>query len=220
MRHLAFLFGLLVALPALAQDAITWQGRLQDADFYRMATCGAVPGGECLIPMVRWGKPDVTVALLRPERGYPADKAAQIDQDLDHAIAAINDIGSGLHLTRADRLRRNADIVVTPTLLNEGDKTRRIPRMPDGQEIGVGFMWLWWDDRNLITEASILITSDITPHDLHSVMLEELFQCLGFLYDLENPYYQSRSILAQDSNETTRIAGQDRMALLRHYPPK
>ena len=49
-------------------------------------------------------------------------------------------------------------------------------------------------------------------------MLEELFQCLGFLYDIENRYYEGRSILSQDSNDTTTLAGQDRMILRRLYP--
>lgn len=90
--------------------------------------------------------------------------------------------------------------------------------MPNGHEIGVGFMWLWWDEQAEITEASVLIAEDITIEDLPSVMLEELFQCLGFLYDIENRYYEGRSILSQDSNATTRLAGQDRMILRRLYP--
>ena len=102
--------------------------------------------------------------------------------------------------------------------LSEGEKTRNIPRIPNGQEIGVGFMWLWWNEKAEITEASMLIAEDISEEDLPSVVLEELFQCLGFLYDIENRYYVGRSILSQDSNETRRITGQDRMALRKLYP--
>jgi hypothetical protein len=79
-------------------------------------------------------------------------------------------------------------------------------------------MWLWWNERGEVTEASVLIAEDISLEDLQSVMLEELFQCLGFLYDIENPYYEGRSILSQDSNATTTLTGQDRMALRRLYP--
>jgi predicted RNA-binding protein Jag len=49
-------------------------------------------------------------------------------------------------------------------------------------------------------------------------MLEELFQTLGFIYDIENRYYEGRSILSQDSNATTTLIGQDRKALRRLYP--
>jgi predicted RNA-binding protein Jag len=90
--------------------------------------------------------------------------------------------------------------------------------MPNGQRIGVGFMWLWWNERGEITEASVLIAEDIAIEDLRSVMLEELFQTLGFIYDVENRYYEGRSILSQDSNATTTLIGQDRKALRRLYP--
>lgn len=216
---LAPFFALAGALPMQAQDGIPSQGWLSDRDYYQLIACGAEPGGDCQIPLVRWPSRSVSVALLPPERGFPADLLTRLDRDLDNAIAQINAARSGLRLVRDDGLRKRAAIVVTPSALREGDRTRRIPRMPDGEEIGVGFMWLWWDDRNAITQASILIAQDITPHDLRSVILEELFQCLGFLYDIENPYYDGRSIVAQDSNETTTIRGQDRKALLRHYPP-
>jgi hypothetical protein len=64
----------------------------------------------------------------------------------------------------------------------------------------------------------MLISQDISEDDLPSVALEELFQCLGFIYDIENRYYEGRSILSQDSNATTTLAGQDRMILHRLYP--
>ena len=90
--------------------------------------------------------------------------------------------------------------------------------MPNGHQIGVGFMWLWWNERGEITDASVLIAEDIAIEDIRSVMLEELFQTLGFIYDIENRYYEGRSILSQDSNATTTLIGQDRKALRRLYP--
>jgi hypothetical protein len=69
-----------------------------------------------------------------------------------------------------------------------------------------------------VTEAALLISQNIETGDLTSVMLEEVFQCLGFLYDIENPAYEGVSILAQDSNSTTTISGQDRAILRMLYP--
>lgn len=207
----------LVAAQALAGDGIATEGKLSDKDFFRLATCGASPGGECLGPVVRWTDTDLTVALAPAHRRYPPELAQAVSEALDRAIAQINRAGSAIRLTRDDTLR-SPDIIVSRPPLSEGQRTRNIPRMPNGHEIGVGFMWLWWNDRGEITEASVLIAKDITPEDLPSVMLEELFQCLGFLYDIENPYYEGRSILSQDSNDTTKLAGQDRMALRRLYP--
>lgn len=207
----------LVAGQAMAGDGIVTEGKLSDKDFFRLATCGATPGGDCLGPIVRWGETELTVALAPAHRRYPPKLAKAVSEALDRAIAEINRAGSAIRLVRDDRLE-NPDIIVSRPALSEGEMTRNIPRMPNGHAIGVGFMWLWWNDRAEITEASVLIAEDITPEDLPSVMLEELFQCLGFLYDIENRYYEGRSILSQDSNATTRLAGQDRMILRRLYP--
>ena len=205
------------ALPLWASDGVQSDGKLSDRDFFRLATCGAPPGGDCQGPTVRWAKSKVTIAVAPPQRGYPPELAEKVSKALDRAIAQINGAGSGLRLVRRDGLE-NPDIIVSLPRLSEGDKTRNIPRMPNGEEIGVGFMWLWWDDQQTVTEASLLIAEDITDEDLPSVVLEELFQCLGFLYDIENPYYEGRSILSQDSNATTTIAGQDRKLLRQLYP--
>lgn len=206
-----------VAAPAVASDGVATTGKLSNADFFRLVTCGAAPGGECQGPVVKWAKRTVTVGLAPAHRRFPPDLAAAVSAELDRAIAQINRAGANLRLKRDDSLE-NPDIIVSLPPLSEGMRSRNIPRIPDGQQIGVGFMWLWWDDNAAITEASMLIARDIAPEDLPSVMLEELFQCLGFLFDIENPTYEGVSILSQDSNATTTISGQDRMALRRLYP--
>ena len=90
--------------------------------------------------------------------------------------------------------------------------------MTDGLEIGVGYMQINWDDALRITDGTIVIAADIAPQDVRSVVLEELTQSLGFLYDIENTYYEGVSIFSQDSNETISITGQDRAVLRLHYP--
>lgn len=207
----------LLALPLSASDGVATEGKLSDKDFYRLATCGATPGGTCNGPVVRWAKSRLTLSLAPPHRRYPPDLARKVSAALDRAIAQINGAGASIRILRDDTLRE-PDIIVSLPALSEGQSTRNIPRMPNGHTIGVGFMWLWWNERAQITEASMLISQDITDADLPSVVLEELFQCLGFLYDIENSYYEGRSILSQDSNATTTITGQDRMILRKHYP--
>ena len=207
----------LIALPGLASDGVATEGKLSDKDFFRLATCGATPGGDCDGPVVRWPQQQISLALAPAHRNYPPRLAARVSRELDRAIAEINGAGAGIRILRDDKLRE-ANIIVSMPALSEGEKTRNIPRIPNGQEIGVGFMWLWWNERAEITGASMLISEDIQPRDVRSVVLEELFQCLGFLYDIENRYYEGRSILSQDSNETTTIAGQDRKLLRQLYP--
>lgn len=207
----------LMALPGHASDGVATEGKLSDKDFFRLATCGATPGGDCDGPVVRWPTRRISLALAPAHRNFPPQLAARVSRAVDRAIAEINGAGAGIRILRDDTLAE-PNIIVSLPALSEGEKTRNIPRIPNGQEIGVGFMWLWWNENAEITQASMLIAEDITEEDLPSVVLEELFQCLGFLYDIENRYYNSRSILSQDSNETTKITGQDRMALRKLYP--
>ncbi len=207
----------LFAAPLWAGDGVASVGHLSNRDFFRLVTCGAVPGGACKSPAVKWGKRKLTLGLAPAHRRFPADKAAKVSEALDAAIAEINRAGANLRLDRDDSLAA-PDILVSLPSLSEGMRTRNVPRIPDGERIGVGYMWLWSDDTSRITEASMLIAKDIRDDDLSSVVLEELFQCLGFLYDIENPAYEGVSIIAQDSNITTTISGQDRMALRRLYP--
>lgn len=207
------------AQPLWASDGVQSSGPLTDNDFFRLATCGAAPDSACQGPIVRWPKDQLTVGLARPEPGYPSKLASRVSKALDGAIAEINAAGSGLTLLRNDQLGA-PDILISLPTLDEGDLTRDIPRIPDGKEIGVGFMWLYWDDNLNATDAAVLFSQDIAKEDLPSVVLEELFQCLGFLYDIENPAYEGVSILAQDSNSTTKLLGQDRQILRQLYPAK
>lgn len=218
MRRLGPVLALVLAWPVHAGDGVPSRGILSDQDFYRLAACGAAPGGRCQHRFVRWTKQQVTIGLAPDSAGFPTQAARQVDKAVDQAIATLNKAGAGIQLRRDDRLRK-PDILIRRSALKEGERTRAIPRFPDGQEIGVGLMRAYWRGDGSLSQAGILIARDIHPPHIRSVVLEEIMQCLGFLHDIENPAYEGRSILAQDSNTTVTIAGQDRAILLLHYPP-
>lgn len=228
--HIARIFGrlalaaaLLVCLAVLARaespDAITTQGRLSDSDFYHLATCGARPDGDCIGTYVRWRAGTLTVALLDPEPGYNPDRARHLSRALDRAIAQINAAGANIRLKRRDARGTRAQIVVTPTALVAGEYTRNLTNITPGARMGVGYMSVYWSANKHITRAGIAIAADIAADEMDSVVLEELFQTLGFLHDIDNPDYEGVSILSETSNQTTTITGQDRKVLRMHYPP-
>ena len=216
MRRLIHALCLCLPLPAVASDGVVSIGKLSNDAFYRLIACGAVPEGECQGPFVHWDQPIVTVALPPADRAMDPAIADQIDTALDQAIAALNAARFGITLQRGIS-RQPPDIIVHRIGLKEGDRTKGIAGMTDGLEIGVGYMQINWDDALRITDGAIVIAADIAPEDVRSVMLEELAQSLGFLYDIENPYYEGVSIFSQDSNETISITGQDRAILRMHY---
>jgi Protein of unknown function (DUF2927) len=198
-------------------DGVATAGPLTDADFFRLATCGAPPGGACRGPVLRWDKPRLTVRLARPEEDVPTGFEARLMPAIWNAIDEVNAVGAAVTLSFTNA--SVADITIRPTRLTEGAVLTEAPGFSGPGIMGVGYMTVWSDDTDRILEAVILISTTITDQDLTSVMLEEVTQALGFLYDIENPDYEGVSILSQTSNETTRLGGQDAMILRRHYPP-
>ncbi len=214
-----------VACPPFAtaqeiQDGVASQGEMSDENFYRSIACGAQPGKECTTAFVRWKYSAVTYALLPHAPAFPPDLARKISAQIDIALAEINRHKPGITLQRADHLGVGADVLISLPDLVEGEKTKGLPHFADNQTVGVGLNEISWDGGNSLYQAGILFTKDLTELDMPSVVLEEIFQSLGFPYDIENPYYIDRSILSQDSNDTVHSEGQDKAALLRHYPRK
>lgn len=212
----------LAAVASLAQDlpsdGIAVKGRLSDRDFYRLATCGALPGQACRSPALRWTKRELTLRIAPAKKPTPTGFHARLLRAATAAVAQINGAGADILVTLVTE--GPADITILPTDLAEGTVLTDTPGFSGSGVMGVGYMTVWSNEANTITEAVILISTDITRGDLPSVMLEEVTQSLGFLYDIEGPAYEGVSILSQTSNATLTITGQDAALLQMHYPRK
>ena len=211
----------LLASPVLAEipptDGVAVKSLLPDADIYRLATCGAAPGGPCQSQALRWGKPRLTLRIDPGQDPLPPGFAPKLDRALDRAINEVNRVGAAIRLHRTDAA--TADITIRPTGLADGTILTAAPGFSGRGIMGVGYMTVWHDPTSTIGEAVILISTTITDADLPSVMLEEVTQSLGFLYDIEGPAYEGVSILSQTSNATVTLTGQDATLLRLHYPP-
>lgn len=215
-------WGLAIApAPADAElvptDGIVAPGILSDADLYRLATCGAPPDGLCAAPALRWNKTRLTVAIVMGDTPVEPDFEARLTRALVDAVDEVNRVGAGIRLRLVNA--PTADIVIRPTDLVEGTVLTESPGFSGAGIMGVGYMTVWSDAGNTILEAVILISTTISQEDLPSVMLEEVTQSLGFLYDIESPAYEGVSILSQTSNATVTLTGQDAALLHLHYPP-
>ena len=212
----------LLATPLAAEapqtDGVAVRTLLPDADLYRLATCGAPPGGVCQGEVLRWQKPKLTLRIDEGDDPLPPGFVDRLDEALGRAIREVNSAGAGIRLERT--AASEADITIRPTDLADGTVLTASPGFSGRGTMGVGYMTVWYDRSNRIFEAVILISTEITDSDLPSVMLEEVTQSLGFLYDIEGPAYEGVSILSQTSNATVRITGQDATLLRLHYPPK
>ncbi len=207
--------------PAFADDGVESAGLLSDTDLWQLVACGVPPGRPCQDVLNRWpvidGKP-LTIALMPPEPGMPPTTAEAIRLGVDQAIVSINTARSGIRLARAAP-GQPGDITLIPTALTEGSVANGISGIADGDVIGVGYMTFWSDDTDMITNATILISSDIAIEDVASVVLEEIVQTLGLPFDINNADYHGVSIFSQTSNNVVTISGQDAVILRLHYPP-
>ncbi|TAG26429.1 MAG: DUF2927 domain-containing protein [Rhodobacterales bacterium] len=211
----------LLASPLMAEapqtDGVAVKGVLPDAALYRLATCGAPPGGACQGKVLRWQKPRLTLRIDPGDDVLPPGFVDRLGTALTSAIREVNVAGAGIRLEMTDATE--ADITIRPTTLADGTVLTASPGFSGRGTMGVGYMTVWYDRSNRIVEAVILISTSITDDDLPSVMLEEVTQSLGFLYDIEGPAYEGVSILSQTSNATVTLTGQDTTLLRLHYPP-
>lgn len=217
---------LLVALgsASAAQDYVTVpDAPLSDEDFYRLVACGAAPGQNCTMRDVRWGPnkaSDLSIGIVDMHPAYPAHKRPVIARALADAAEEINAAGTALRL-------RMADSDETPTIAvylvpqKEGDTIRGLPQAAlNGTEMFAANFHVWWNGNGRLTDAVILMASDIAVAEIPSIALEEVVQATGLITDIDSPYYATRSIFSETGqNDITRLQPQDLMALRRHYPP-
>lgn len=220
LRWLVVVLAVLAAPVAGAETLVRLEDRVSDADFHRAVACGARPGGPCREAFVRWGRrtrADLRIAILPAEPGYPSGTAALVADAVDLAVREVNASGAGLRLRMVAPDQR-PHIVLTRSTLREGELTRGLRNIPDGIPIGVGYFQIWWNGDRVLERAGIVISSDIDPSHIQSVVLEELVQSLGLWHDVEGRAYSRRSIFDNDSNDVKTLYGQDLAALRLHYP--
>lgn len=212
---------LLTANGAAAQEFITANAPLSDTDFYRLVSCAAPLGGDCQKDLVRWSPTDaqdVSIGIVQVEDGYPANVAQLAADALNSTIAQLNAVDANLHVTIWDKTIK-PDIGIHLLTIVEGDAIRNTGLdLLDGEIIEIAKVQLWWHDDLTLTKGAIVIGKDIDPADVTSIMLEEVTQSMGLLTDIGGPYYQTRSIFSESSNQLTALGAQDVMALRRHYP--
>ena len=221
MRPAILALALMAGSPGHAVEFIATSGRLTDTDFYRLVSCAAAPGQDCIERIVRW--PDRTIGDLRVvldpvHPDYPKGRAKEMLAALDMAIAALNDSGAAIRLRRVPT-GHAAPLRLYLTPAGDGGTIRGTGvDSVDGEVIGAGLTTVWWNDVYEITKALIVMADDLPSREIYPVMLEELTQSMGLLTDIRNPLYDRDSVFSEDSNSVRQLGEQDIMALRRHYP--
>lgn len=204
-----------MAWPAQAQDFVDSKGALSDTAFYRLVACAAPPDGPCAKPFYKWDKSTITVGIVERSPAFLGGKLKRAEASVIRALQQLNEVGMGLTLVADDTAPDIAihlldvargEVISTGTLLKGKTMANAITALDV--------------DGSTIRGASIGFSNTLGARQYESVMLEEITQALGLITDIQNPHYLRRSILSQNADNSLKTLGkQDRMAIIRHYPP-
>jgi hypothetical protein len=204
--------------PAAAQEFVDVPGRLDDEAFYRAVACGAAPGAACTKPFIRWPEArrrPLTVSLTSPSGGLPGDLGDRFDAAVDAALDEVNGLDAGVRLARAEAAG-DIEVHVVATPPNHVMRGTGVPDL-EGQILPLARVALRAQHGDIV-DGLIAVSAFARPEDIPSVLLEEITQALGLMTDIRGPAYRG-SLFAEDGNSVTRLAGQDAMAVRRHYAP-
>lgn len=228
-------FGLCLALcaPARTETIVTLKTQQSDENFYRAIACGARPGKRCTTTLAKWPaekRKNLTVGIVFTDPSFDRAQKNNIRKNLRAAIREINSVKSSVRLKMTNYTYPDIRVYLVPIapISQVGVVRGTQDETVDGSEFGkrhVARVDVFWNAKTKnspsasITRANIIYTSRMSKGETKSVVLEELVQSLGLLADIDGPYYELRSIFAENANFVTQLDGQDVSTLRMHYPP-
>lgn len=180
--------------------------------------CAAPSGEPCAKPFYRWEKQEITLGIVTRDRAFLGGKLKRAEAAVVRAVQRLNGVGMGLRLVRTAQA---PDIAIHLLDVPRGAPIRaQAAPLLRGRTMANAITALDVKGSSIL-RADIGFSNTMTIRQYESVMLEEITQALGLITDIQNPYYQTRSILSQNADNSLKTLGeQDRIALIRHYPPR
>jgi len=230
MRHIKTVLTtcalLITASDATARDHTFSNGKLTDDQFYRAVACKANIDKPCQSRAVRW--PDyltkqLTVGLAQVQEGTTKEQEAVVRQALQDSVTLINAAGANVKLKYVTGWRAHRSWIKVHIVKPHGPKgaIKNVSlKGMNGLRAQNARTKLFVTKNYNIGRVGVTISNKITkPLQLRALVLEELVQSLGLMWDIENPYYNDKSIFSQSGPDNLLvIEGQDKAALRRHYP--
>jgi hypothetical protein len=226
----AIIIGLAVAATmvgaAFARDYTFSNGMLSDDQFYQAVSCKAKLDGRCQEKPARWPaylSNQLTVGLAQVQSGTTDAQEAVVRDALIESVALINASGANIKLRYVSGIMAHRTWIkfhivqpLGPRHLIAGVSLKGI----NGLTAQNARTKLYVTQNHKIGRAGVTISNTITdPIQLRALVLEELVQSLGLMWDIENPFYNTISIFSQSGPDNLlQIEGQDKAALQRHYP--
>lgn len=224
IRLAALILALLLsgsAVAAAEDDFTVSEGELSNRDFYRAIACGATVGGWCRTPIVKWPsdkRHPLRIFVEEPQAGFVADNVKAVIASVRLAITEVNGSGADIRLEFSEDRSAPVHVYMVGARVGETMTGTGSDRL-DGTVIQAGIGSMRWNGATReIVEASIGIAANIPKQIIRSVVLEEMLQVLGLPWDIRNPFYNGKSVFAEESNNIFNIRRHDTFALRLHYP--
>ncbi len=211
---------------AFARDHTFSNGKLSDDQFYAAISCKAKLDGRCQEKPTRWPaylSNQLTVGLAQVQKGTSKVQEAVVRTALKDSVAMINASGANLKLRYVSGIMAHRTWIkvhiVQPQGLRHIIKGVSLKGI-NGLKAQNARTKLYVTKNHQIGRVGVTISNTITdPVQLRALVLEELVQSLGLMWDIENPFYNKISIFSQSGPDNLlKIEGQDKAALQRHYP--
>ena len=211
---------------AFAQDHTFSNGKLSDDQFYKAITCKATVDGPCQEKPARWPtfiSNQLTVGLAQVQKGTSDEQEEVVRVALKHSVALINASGANLKLRYVSGIMSHRTWIKFHIVQPQGPKYLIAGvslKGLNGLRAQNARTKLYANKDYKIAHAGVTISNTIKDRvQLCALVLEELVQSLGLMWDIENPYYNDISIFSQSGPDNLlKIEGQDKAALQRHYP--
>ena len=211
---------------AFARDHTFSNGALTDEQFYQAITCKANVDGPCQEKPARWPSfisNQLTVGLAQVQKGTTKAQEEVVRAALQESISIINASGANVKLRYVSGIMAHRTWIKVHIIQPQGPK-----HLIKGVSLK-GFNGLRAQNARTqvyvtknykIARAGVTISNSVTDSlQLRAIVLEELVQSLGLMWDIENPHYNAISIFSQSGPDNLlKIQGQDRAILQRHYP--
>lgn len=217
---------LTIAGAAFARDHTFSNGKLTNDQFYKAVTCKAKVDGPCQEKPARWPSflsNQLTVGLAQVQRGTSRQQEAVVRKALQDSVDMINASGANVKLRYVSGRKAHRTWIKVHIIKPHGPKNviKGVSlKGMNGLKAQNARTKIYANKDHRIARAGITISNTLTdPVQLRAIVLEELVQSLGLMWDIENPYYNTRSIFSQSGPDNLiQIKGQDKAVLQRHYP--
>ena len=227
VKILAVIFAVFTAFGASQSEAQGFTrslGQLSDRDFYRAVSCRAPPGQICPTRTLKWptflrGRLSISLAGVQGSDPHFVSRARNA---MERAVAEINRANSGVQIRNVWGPQASLANIQVYLVEPKGPqkKIEKLSFPPLVGKVADPAVSVRSTLGSTILSAGIAIERNpaLVPK-LQSIMLEKILESLGLVWDIQNPFYDKKSLFSPfEKAPIGRLTGQDLTVLRLHYP--